>query len=493
MTSPEDPAALISHLKEVLLTLNENPYPDIANPPSAPRRASVALILRIQPSYEHWPTIPESTSFFPPKPQSQPHQHGSHHHPNPQRRRSSATSTSHKQLSFKAILDAFFSQPWVQHGTPELLFIKRAPRQGDKWNGHVALPGGKRDPEDASDAATAMREAQEEVGLDLSYTHALSIGNLPQRVVTTSWGKVPLMVLCPYVYLLTSPEYPAQRLQPDEVASSHWVPLKALLSAELRTYETADVSARLAKSELGVKKAFLQAMLSKMMFAAIHLVPSNSTYCPTLPGFLPEAGRMEKSLFPGITAPRGGRYRPPELLLWGLTLGVVSDFLEHIPPHTALELWTYPTFTNPDVRFWMWLLSYRFRARKSRELRAMTSEPASPTSMATEEEDWEEVEQKDREEEQEKPGEVGIAGLGVGRHWGRQGRARAKMVARGAAVNEMLEGYYPIVRKAVGVALAVRILVAGGVGWMVWRRMTGSGSSGVVVVGRFVGWLRGWI
>ena len=86
------------------------------------------------------------------------------------------------------------------------------------------------------------------------------------------------MVLCPYIYLLTSPFYPSQRLQPTEVASSHWVPLRALLSPALRTHEYADVSARLAKSELGIKRWFLQAMLSKMMFGAIKLVPANTTH-----------------------------------------------------------------------------------------------------------------------------------------------------------------------------------------------------------------------
>lgn len=79
----------------------------------------------------------------------------------------------------------------MKHGDPELLFIKRAARISDKWNGHVALPGGKRDPEDADDAVTAMREAHEEVGIDLSDSNAIEVGNLPQRIVTTSWGKVP--------------------------------------------------------------------------------------------------------------------------------------------------------------------------------------------------------------------------------------------------------------------------------------------------------------
>lgn len=79
----------------------------------------------------------------------------------------------------------------MQHGDPELLFIKRASRVGDRWTGHVALPGGKRDPEDEDDKAAAVREAQEEVGLDLTTEDLIYIGNLPERVVTTSFGSVP--------------------------------------------------------------------------------------------------------------------------------------------------------------------------------------------------------------------------------------------------------------------------------------------------------------
>ncbi|KAJ4369918.1 hypothetical protein N0V83_005682 [Neocucurbitaria cava] len=453
MAIPKDTEDIITHLKSVLLELNAHPYPEIACPPGVPKRASVALILRIQPNYSHWPafsdkplpTLARSPSV---------------------RRRSSAASTASHKFNFEAILDAFFEQDWVKHGDPEVLFIKRATRVGDKWNGHVALPGGKRDPEDDDDAVTAMREALEEVGIDLGYNNAIAVGNLPQRIVTTSWGKVPLMVLCPYIYLLTSPSYPAQRLQPTEVASSHWIPIRALLSPDLRTHEYADVSARLAKSELGIKRWFLQAMLSKMMFAAIQLVPTNSTYCATIPDFIP-ASDGATSLMGKAKAALGGseaRYadRKPPLLLWGLTLGVVSDFLEHIPPHNALELWTYPTFTNWDVRFIMWAMSYRFRNQKAMEM-ATTTTSSSITGTSCD------VPVQDLagagaealgglSEETEKPGEVGIAGLGVGRGWGQTGRA--KMIARGAAVNSMLEGYYPIVRKAVATALVGRLSVA---------------------------------
>lgn len=88
-------------------------------------------------------------------------------------------------------LDCFFAQDWVQHGDPEAAFIKRAARRGDRWTSHIALPGGKRDGDDESDKAAAVREAMEEIGLDLTSPHALFIGNLPERVVSTSFGKIP--------------------------------------------------------------------------------------------------------------------------------------------------------------------------------------------------------------------------------------------------------------------------------------------------------------
>ncbi|KAH8712180.1 nudix family hydrolase [Phaeosphaeriaceae sp. PMI808] len=453
MSAQTSTEGIIDHLKTVLLELNAHPYPEVACPPGVPKRASVALILRIQPNYSHWPMISDNRPpAFPPR--------------SPTRRRRSSVSASHR-LSFKDILDAFFDQDWVKHGDPEILFIKRATRVGDKWNGHVALPGGKRDPEDDDDAVTAMREAQEEVGIDLSYNNAISVGNLPQRIVTTSWGKVPLMVLCPYIYLLTSPSYPAQRLQPTEVASSHWVPISALLSPALRTHEYADVSARLAKSELGIKRWFLQANLSKIMFAAIHLVPANSTSCSTIPDFIitdtPRTGVMAR-LKATLTALEGGpRDKKPPLLLWGLTLGVVSDFLEHIPPHNALELWTYPTFTSWDVRFVMWAMSYRFRRQKALEMSTSSTTGGLQDLPGLGREGVGSL-------YEEKPGEVGIAGLGVGRGWGQLGRS--KMIARGAAVNSMLEGYYPIVRKAVATALAARVGVVAMLAFWAWKKFT---------------------
>src|SRR5689334_11718847 len=114
MASQTDTQGLMDHLKSVLLELNAHPYPEVACPPKVPKRASVALVLRLQPSYNHWPAYADKpldyTSQQPPRP----------------RRRSSAASGSGQKLSFEDILHAFFELDWVKHGDPEILFIKRA-------------------------------------------------------------------------------------------------------------------------------------------------------------------------------------------------------------------------------------------------------------------------------------------------------------------------------------------------------------------------------
>jgi 8-oxo-dGTP pyrophosphatase MutT (NUDIX family) len=153
-------AALNHALFNTLVELSLNPYPEIPNPEGCKKRASVALILRIRPHFNHDPPLSELVPLNP------------------------TQSTSE-------ILSTFFAQPWVQHGDPEAIFIKRAAREGDRWTSHVALPGGKRDPEDADDKATAIREAVEEIGLDLASPDVLFVGNLPQRVISSTWGKVP--------------------------------------------------------------------------------------------------------------------------------------------------------------------------------------------------------------------------------------------------------------------------------------------------------------
>lgn len=210
--------------------------------------------------------------------------------------------------------------------------------------------------------------------------------------------------------------------------------------------------------------------LGRMLFSAIRLVPSQSIYCTSVPGFIPEQTQEA-----GVTSLNSmkqtsvgwwhGNHLAPmapgqPLLLWGLTLGIVSDFMDFLPPHNAIRLWVYPSFTPWDVRFTLWALSYNFRKRMYREV--ASGHEAAPAADAST------VGQSSTlVAPEERPGEVGIGGLGVGRHYG---SIRKGQECRSSAVGLMLEGYYDIVRRAVAVALVGRVSVAVAVGVAVWRR-----------------------
>jgi 8-oxo-dGTP pyrophosphatase MutT (NUDIX family) len=103
-----------------------------------------------------------------------------------------------------------------------ILLIRRAERVGDPWSGHMALPGGRREPEDSDLLATAMRETGEEVGILL--TAADLLGSLEDVVPRTP--VLPPIAVRPYVFVVSS--RPPISLNPEATASS-WVPLSNLL------------------------------------------------------------------------------------------------------------------------------------------------------------------------------------------------------------------------------------------------------------------------
>lgn len=119
--------------------------------------------------------------------------------------------------------------PSLEGGEAEVLLIRRAEHPDDPWSGHMAFPGGRRDPADASLERTAVREAFEEVGLALA-AHARLIARLDD-VPAIARGKRLGLSVTPFVFQLADVDAP---LRPnDEVAEALWVPVGPLARGEV--------------------------------------------------------------------------------------------------------------------------------------------------------------------------------------------------------------------------------------------------------------------
>lgn len=102
---------------------------------------------------------------------------------------------------------------------PSILFVERTVRADDRWSGQMALPGGRRDPDDRDLAATARREAQEEVGVRLGDP----VGRLDDID-----GRTSGIVVATYVF--TVDEDPELVPDPREVQTAVWIPVDHLRS-----------------------------------------------------------------------------------------------------------------------------------------------------------------------------------------------------------------------------------------------------------------------
>jgi 8-oxo-dGTP pyrophosphatase MutT (NUDIX family) len=118
----------------------------------------------------------------------------------------------------------------------ELLLIKRSERADDPWSGHVALPGGRFDPEDATLQDTAVRETREETGVDLA-VDGLVLGTLDELRPRTP--SLPPIIVTPYVAIVR-PDVSIHTS--DEVAAAFWVTLDSL--ADPASTMEAEVTAR---------------------------------------------------------------------------------------------------------------------------------------------------------------------------------------------------------------------------------------------------------
>jgi 8-oxo-dGTP pyrophosphatase MutT (NUDIX family) len=116
----------------------------------------------------------------------------------------------------------------------ELLVIKRAVSERDHWSGHLALPGGRMEPEDADLRATAVRETFEEVGIDLAAGGEV-LGRL--ETVTPQSPFAPRVSVAPYVavapaefHFAEESSTPRELVLSREVAAAFWFPVSLLRS-----------------------------------------------------------------------------------------------------------------------------------------------------------------------------------------------------------------------------------------------------------------------
>jgi 8-oxo-dGTP pyrophosphatase MutT (NUDIX family) len=167
-----------------------------------------------------------------------------------------------------------------RQATPvELLLIKRAEHPRDPWSGHMALPGGRMEPQDPHLLATAVRETREETGVvlrggDEGPDEESFLGLLPR--IAPSSRNIPRVAVVPHVFVAGA-DTEAHACS-HEVQRVRWVTLDAL--ADPAVHDSIEIG-------------------------------------------LPGGPRR----FPG--------YRFADDVVWGLTYRILSDFLERLRSGTG--------------------------------------------------------------------------------------------------------------------------------------------------------------
>jgi 8-oxo-dGTP pyrophosphatase MutT (NUDIX family) len=122
-------------------------------------------------------------------------------------------------LSFKA---ASVLIPLVLRDDGLSLLLTHRAAHLNNHAGQISFPGGRVEANDVSSVETALREAQEEIGLDRQ--HVDVIGSLPQYRTATGYDVSPVIALIQPPFTLTP--------DPIEVASIFEVPLSFLMDAK---------------------------------------------------------------------------------------------------------------------------------------------------------------------------------------------------------------------------------------------------------------------
>jgi hypothetical protein len=198
-----------------------------------------------------------------------------------------------------------------------------------------------------------------------------------------------------------------------------------------------------------------------MRFSAVRLIPSESVFCSSTEEFFPLEDKSSEKTAPLTTRlynwylgdHAGSAERTRSHLLWGLTLGILADFLDQLPPHNAVELWSYPTFTSWDTRFLIHLLTLKLKRRNKAQLHG--NHTGNQTAV-------------DSETEAAPSGDNPwfIGGLSDGMKCD-----KGKNAKKSYAVGVMLEGYYDMARVGVWTAFTARILASAALILYIIRRV----------------------
>lgn len=134
--------------------------------------------------------------------------------------------TNDDMLVRTPLVEAAVLVPVVLGPAPGVLLTRRCAHLS-AHPGQVSFPGGRIDPGDASVEAAALREAEEEVGLDPTRVELL--GRLDEYVTGTGYRITPVMALLPVGVAL---EALGLRASPHEVDEVFELPLSVLLDPD---------------------------------------------------------------------------------------------------------------------------------------------------------------------------------------------------------------------------------------------------------------------
>ncbi len=115
--------------------------------------------------------------------------------------------------------DAAVLVPVVDRGADSTLLLTKRTEKLRSHSGQIAFPGGRIDPEDATAVHAALRETEEEIGLDASFIDV--VGRMPDYVTGSGYRIAPVLATVRPGFLLTINE--------DEVDDAFEVPLSFLM------------------------------------------------------------------------------------------------------------------------------------------------------------------------------------------------------------------------------------------------------------------------